>query len=495
MIKMYIDNEEVVSNKDFTINEEMLSASSTILNNCYPISWETNKDYVSNFYYPKDYSKFTLYNDDALLFAGVVKNSGEISLRPQDPKYCSLQILDYKCLLSEGTTLDFVINNSTIQQAITQVVNAVSSYGFVVGNIQLTNPDEVIGAYSTLDQTAYDVLQYLADLSESRWFTRRIDSDTIAIDFYSPEYIPQASDIQYTKAYFENNNIVDLSFNFGTRDYRNKQAILSDQVYGSIDYTETILANGYENLITTTTPIGQLKSISVNGTAKTFTLKENEQIGIYANFYYTPGSSEIECSENYTAGDVISVTYTPLIKGRQVVIENDEVSRIQSQINRNGTISRYEQRNDILDSNELNKVAQTYITYKGKAEIILNVKTHNTDLFNIGQQVYFDMPNLSDLQQDYLVKRKNINITKTGDYGNIFYEYELCSNFNSESAINYFDNQRRKAKGNIDEGKFITRNIDLSSEALIEFQNLSSSEITISDDNTLNCPLNSPFIS
>ena len=60
MIKMFIAGEEVVSNKEFSINEEMLSASSTILNNCYPASWEITKDYVSNFYYPKDYSKFIL---------------------------------------------------------------------------------------------------------------------------------------------------------------------------------------------------------------------------------------------------------------------------------------------------------------------------------------------------------------------------------------------------------------------------------------------------
>ena len=60
MIKMFIDNEEVVSDREFAINEEMLSASSTILNNCYPKSWELTKDYISNFYYPKDYSKFLL---------------------------------------------------------------------------------------------------------------------------------------------------------------------------------------------------------------------------------------------------------------------------------------------------------------------------------------------------------------------------------------------------------------------------------------------------
>ena len=47
--------ENYISNKEFTIHEELLNTSSTILNNCYPKTWETTKDYVSNFYYPEDW--------------------------------------------------------------------------------------------------------------------------------------------------------------------------------------------------------------------------------------------------------------------------------------------------------------------------------------------------------------------------------------------------------------------------------------------------------
>ena len=36
----------------------------------------------------------------------------------------------------------------------------------------------------------------------------------------------------------------------------------------------------------------------------------------------------------------------------------------------------------------------------------------------------------------------------------LFYTYTLTSNFNSESAINYFDNQRAKNNGNIGEGEY-----------------------------------------
>ena len=71
MIKMYIAGEEVVCDKEFTIKEEMLSTSSTILNKCYPKSWEIDHDYTSRFYYPKDYSKCLIYQDDTLIF-GIV---------------------------------------------------------------------------------------------------------------------------------------------------------------------------------------------------------------------------------------------------------------------------------------------------------------------------------------------------------------------------------------------------------------------------------------
>ena len=118
MMQMFIGGEEVVCSNQMTVTEELLATSSTVLNNCYPKSWETNQDYVSNFYYPLDYSLFELYQNNNLVFAGVVKNTGEISLNPFEPKYCSLQVLDFKTLLSEGETLEFVISNKTITEAI-----------------------------------------------------------------------------------------------------------------------------------------------------------------------------------------------------------------------------------------------------------------------------------------------------------------------------------------------------------------------------------------
>lgn len=490
MIQMFIGDEEVVCSNKFTITEEILSTSSTILNNCYPKSWEQDHNYVGRFYYPEDFSKFRLYKDNELVFCGIVRNTGNISLNPREPKYCSLQILDFKDFLSNGETLDFVINNETITEAIQHIVNTVSDYGFVLGNINILNGNDVIGAYSTENKTAYDVFQYLAEISGSRWTTRMLDEYTVAIDFYDPTLMPRADDIKYTKEYFEENNIDDLKFNYGTYDYRNKQIMLSNEVYADINYQETVFGDGYNTQFNLEQNIGEIVSVSVSGVEKTVVTKSEYELGFDADFYYEAGKNKIYATSTYASGTNITVIYKPLVKGRQIIYNTDEVARIGTNTGRKGVITRYETRNDALSSDELEKIGQTYIKYKGVPEIKLVIKTHDKDLFNVGQVAYFDAP-IQELQKEYMVKTKKINVISVKSSTNIFYEYELTSSFNVENAINYFDNQRAKASGNIQAGNFITRNIDINAEANIIFENLSYE--VVEADNVLDSILNSPF--
>ena len=430
-----------------------------------------------------------------VLFAGVVKNTGDISLNPRYPHYCNLQILDYKTFLSESNTLDFVIANKTVKEAIGMVVNAISGYGFILGEINIDSADDIIGAYSTLNKTAYDVLQYLANISGSRWRARYVDSSTMAIDFYDPDTLPQGANIEYTQEYWENNNIVDLTFNYGTRDYRNKQILLSDEVYANINYNETLISNGYTNTFTLQNNIGTVVNILVGNEEKTVATTNDKQMGIDADFYYAPGKNIIESNSVYSAGTLIKITYQPLVKGRQIVYNTNEVDRISTQTDTEGIIARYENRNDILSSDELEKIAQTYIEYKGKAEVILTLTTRNNDLYNIGEVVYFNAP-IPDLAQNYMVKTKKTEYIVIDEIVNLFYIYEMTSSFNSEKAINYFDNQRNKASGNIAEGDSITRNIDIETDVAIIWTGgtVSSASITVDGDNVLNSVLNSPFV-
>ena len=489
-MRVLINNEEVVCGKDFTITQEMLSTPSVILNNVYPLSWENDYDYTTRFYYPKDYSKCLIYDDsDNLIFAGVVENTGEISLNPRQPHFCNLQILDFKTFLSEGETLDYVIANKTIIEGIETVINSISDYGFVIGEIQLLNPDDELGAYSTKDKTPYDVFQYFADITQSRWTTRMIDENTVAIDFYDPSLMPKGEKIKYNKEWFEDNDIHDMSFNYASRDYRNKQIMTSEEVYGSANQTETIIANGYQTQYQTAEKIGIIKSIKVNGTNYTFATMNEKELGIIADFYFNPGDREFEKETALSVGSVIVIEYTPIVYGRQILINSNEVNRISSSINRKGTISRYENRNDATTSFELQQIGKSYLKYKGTPETTLTITT-SSNLWNVGETVDFEAP-IPELATDYMVKKKSINYIAS--VKTIFYTYEFSSNYNSEQAINYFDNQRAKNNGNIGEGEYIARNIDVENTAKIIFYDTEITKSGVTGDNILDSVLDSPF--
>ena len=387
----------------------------------------------------------------------------------------SLEVLGYKCLLSEGKTLDFVISDKTIDQAIDMIIEEIGDYGFKKGTIDLVAKNDIIGAYSTLDKTAYDVFQYLSEITQSKWFVRK-DGNDLAIDFYDTDKLPTKPNIEYTQQYFKDNSIVDITYSYNTRDYRNRQIITSDSVLANSTTSETSLFNGEDN-ITTNLPVGRLVQIQVNDEEMTIANAGEEELGIDADFYWEVNSNEIKVNTSIPTNAKIEVIYYAIVKGRQIVENEDEITRISTLNNRNGRISRYETRNDVIDSNELNKIGQTYIKFKGQAEVELKVKTLNNNLFNIGDKVYFEAP-IESLQAEYLVKSKEIQINKTKDYQNVFYVYTLTNTFNGENAINYFDNQRRKNSGNMEEGQFITRYIDINNTCNIIFDNLQIIEQT-----------------
>lgn len=430
------------------------------------------------------------YTEEDLIFCGCIKNTGKISLNPREPHYVDLQVLDFKTLLSEGETLNYVINNKTITEAINMVISSISDYGFQLGTINIQNPNDTINAYSTLNKTAYDVFQYIADITQSRWTTRVIDENNIAIDFIDPNLEEEQEPIEYTEEYFEENEIVDISFNYSTNDYRNKQIMTSEEVYGNIVQVETKVADGYTKTFTTDNKIGQITSITIDGVEATFMTKSEEQLGITADFIYQPGETTFRSKNILSAGSVIIVSYYPIVKGREIVINSSEISRIGEQIGRKGIISRYEDRSDTTSSTELQKIGQSYIKYKGNAEITLKVISKK-NLFNKGDIVEFNAP-IEELDTKYLVKNKIIDMYLIANQ--IIYTYELSSNYNSEDAINYFDNQRAKSQGNIGEGETITRNIDIENTALIYFYDTEIEEVEIENPTSIEFKLDGVII-
>ena len=119
--------------------------------------------------------------------------------------------------------------------------------------------------------------------------------------------------------------------------------------------------------------------------------------------------------------------------------------------------------------------------------------TSRTDFLKLGGKYHFNAP-LQELIGDYLVKTKNTNVYQNEGGVQIQYEYELSNNYDTENEINYFDNQRAKSEGNISQGEYIARNIDIENTANIIFSNLTVEEVTVEGNNILDCELDSPFI-
>ena len=141
---------------------------------------------------------------------------------------------------------------------------------------------------------------------------------------------------------------------------------------------------------------------------------------------------------------------------------------------------------------ELQKIGKSYIKFKGEAEINIHITSRN-DFLILGEKYQFNSP-INQLNGDYFVKGKKTKIFQNPEVIQIVYEYELTNSFDTENELNYFDNQRAKSNGNIAQGEYIFRNIDLESELNIIFNNLSIEEIQVDGENTLNCALNVPLI-
>lgn len=491
-MKIMVGNTEVLTDKTITIEEELLNPSSLLLKNVYPKSWEATHDYTQ-FWFPEDFSKCSIYdNNDNLIWAGIVRNTGNVNLSPYQPHFVDLQVIDFKTLLSEGKTFDFVLSNITINNAINKIISEINDYGFRVGNIELgTQGTQTIGSYSTEDQTAYDLLQYFSEITSSIWFTR-FDTSTelVYIDFYLVENLPKANDIEFNENYFKTNDIRDISYNYSTSEYRNKQIINSNEVGADIDSIEYLLTDGVNTTFTLDKNVYDIMSIQMfmgnSWVNKTFTTTDQKELGADADFYYTRGSNTLETENSYDANIRIKVDYYPYVRGREVAQNVGEINRVSTAIGRNGTLTRYEDRNDVESSEELQQIAQTYLKFKGRAEIDLTIVSGKGNLFNIGDSVYFNAP-LNDLKLDYVVKTKKseivINNAETTPQVYEQYEYTLNSNYNEERLLNFFDNQRRKVQGNLQEGDIIQRDIDIESTLQIIFDNFNVSNVAMVDSN------------
>jgi hypothetical protein len=231
-----------------------------------------------------------------------------------------------------------------------------------------------------------------------------IDEDTIAIDFYDPSLMQLGTTLDYTQEFFEDNLIDDMSYSYGTNDYRNKQVMTSQEVYSNINQIQNIVANGYQTQFNTEQQIGKINSIKISGVDYTFATNTEKDMGVIADFYYSAGNNYFESASTVSIGTVIVIDYLPIVEGRQIITNSNEIDRVANSTGVKGVVARYENRNDATTSTELQLIGQSYIKYKGVPEIVLTVITRK-NIWDVGQRVQFNAP-INELAVMYMVRKK-----------------------------------------------------------------------------------------
>lgn len=618
-ITMYINDEEVVCDKQFEIIENIANNNTAVLKNCYPRNWEWSKDYKSLYYFPEDYSKFELYIGNTLAFYGVVKRSNSMTLNPFQPHFTDLQVIDYKTFLSETKQLDFVITDKTIEQAFNRIFDEIEFQANLNLNIG-AKKDETIYRYSTKDKTIADCFNYLCSLTGSTWYfdnegeigfsiilgnlhktyvsncefelmyktptdnyeTKKsynreatINAEgSIYVDyFYTTEdvdfikiqpqqpiggfnyaflnpYLVQGHyydiplgsmatiislpstveagnyiyykqgkliafnpttntevdvtpsdnsfkalfkgnrtnsttikvvddenmnvvNINYGQEFFENYNIVDMSYNLSSSDYRNKQNIVADNIKGNNTITETFWLDGISNKILLEQAVGGVNELKINGENMKVVSQEIKDNGEEYDAYYVRGSNELNLKNSNKKGDYLKIIYYPDLSLNLSITEDKEVDRIKNNTETTGIISRYEKRSDVSKVEDMNRIAESYLKYKGKGDYTITIQTFNKELAHLGDKIQLTTTeDLKFLEDEYFVKAitEQYNTNNADSKAYIFRTYTLVNNFNFEYATNYFDNQRAKLIGNIQDGQYIDRNIEIIDEINITFE-------------------------
>jgi hypothetical protein len=279
-------------------------------------------------------------------------------------------------------------------------------------------------------------------------------------------------DIDYGQEFFEEFNIVNMDYSFNTSDYRNKQNIVADNIKGSNILFESVWLDGKSTEFYLSQPVAGVKFAEINDENIKVISQEFKDKGEDYDCYYTQGSNVINLKNANKKGDYLRILYYPDISLKISITEDDEVKRVKDNTGTAGIISRYEKRSDVLLAEEMNKIAQSYLKYKGRGDYTVTIQTYNKELAHLGDKVNLTTnDNLKFLEDEYYVKSITTSYT-TNNADNkayIFRTYTLVNNFNFEYATNYFDNQRAKLIGNIQDGQYINRDIDIIDEVLIQF--------------------------
>lgn len=458
-LHLIINNEEYDFDKKISFNLHPTNSNSITFNkvirkvdNVYPKN-------VTNPKIPNTYSLAQVYDENNLIFFGIVNATGRFSLMPNEIKTFSVEVVDVRKWLSILKPVNLIFYDASPLDIIVNMLSELNENILQIGEIHFTN-DKRIKAYSLMNKTPYQILkEVIAPITNSYlYFT--VKKNKLLINFKSWDDFNNnhifTFDINNHK-FLEENQILSINYENNNEGYANIINYSSDNIVSNkpkieeIKLADTIeyslLNNVYNWEYTNCYIYDPLNPLSSKQNVK-FAIEDNENILVY-DVMWSRDSNTIKVREGLLNQNLtLHLEYYIKTYWSITLTDNDEVSKVANLTNTKGEVYLGDKFNDLLYSEDLLR--------KTTHKLSIAAKPRHTLIIESRKPLFKILDNIDVVTNNDEINGSYVCHTIQGDFEAnnkmIFgvYTYTLKQTLDFDDFTNLFDNQSYRTNFNED---------------------------------------------
>ncbi|TDV23509.1 hypothetical protein BCF59_0498 [Mycoplasmopsis mustelae] len=401
------------------------------------------------------FSIATLYSNGKEIFTGIVNSSGRYSLSPWSIKDKSLEIVDPRLWLSKRSPADISFENDSPFRALHKYIRALDEAKIKVGSVSFSNLDPIT-AYDTTSKSPYSVLKDVIASRTRSFLYFSQDNGNLLINYKSDaDFQKGASVVEITPETWKNLKITDLQMDENIDNYFNTYRLESENVV-STQYNQEyfLLSNSISSVWlvenfsklpeNSTELLNYYYSIDepLNKKQLNIISKQEKTSGNDYHLYYQDGRNELVINPKWERENLgLVVSYVPVGKYSVTLSNQSEVNRIHNLNNFNGDVYKYERSNDLSSFDDLYTHADNSLKLNSFIRYDMSIQT-NQPFLELGDIVSLNLPNAPKFNGRYICIGFDGSIK--GKSGFIEITYQLRNGLNSDTLLNFYDNQDYK---------------------------------------------------
>lgn len=461
-IKLIINGIEMDFSNNFSVSDHPTNFSSMTFHEVIPKDKNFYPENLKVQNYAEEFSIGEVYAGDQLIFFGIVNSTGRLNLNPFVPKTKTIEIADFRKWLSIQKPIPLLFFNEFPENFVNVLIEKLNESKIIAGILDFST-NELIGAYSTVDKSPYQVLkEVIAKQTNSLLYFQINDKQQITINYKSNDTL--ANDIEPLKIDLNNLDllkeykILNIEFESNADKYSNIVKVESSNIITNL-VTEENFTIFDKDSFTLNNNIGKVSNNIANTyiyKLSTPTIKQNVisideafyKEGQYYDVLYKIGNNIIKVNKKYLNKDyILNFGYFTKRKTSVELSNTEEIARVASFSTTKGEVYRYERLNDLTNFNDLLKATKSNLEiYKNiEKTIYITSEIPLYEILDVVEVISGEDDKVSGL---YLVHEiaAEINASSIKDtINNNFilpvFTTILKATKNTDNIVNEFDNQ------------------------------------------------------